>query len=137
MRGKEYLLRYRKAIHAKDAALAELEEKQHTLSGLRAIQLSDMPKAHNHLRDLSDAFAAVEDSVKRCNTVISNAEQTMQEITDTLERIRNENQRIVLHMKYVRGYSWREMMIATGHSKTWIHTQHRAGLDAVDEIING
>lgn len=136
MRAKEYLLQYRTALRQKEAALAELTEKQNTLLGLRSVNISDAPKPPSYTRDLSDAFAAVEDSIARCNAAIADAEQTMGAVSDTIGSLQDDNQREVLHCKYVRCYSWREMMITTGKSKTWIHNMHRDGLNAIDAIIN-
>ena len=136
MRAKEYLQQYRTAMRQKEAALAELTEKQNTLLGLRSVNISDTPKPPSYTRDLSDAFAAVEDSIARCNKAISDAEDVMRSVSGTIGSIADDNQREVLHCKYIRCYSWREMMITTGKSKTWIHNMHRDGLNAIDAIIN-
>ena len=136
MRAKEYLLQYGKALHEKEDALAELEEKRQSLAGLHAIQLTDMPKAKNHLRDLSDAFAVLEDSAKRCSDIIIAAEETMRNISLTVQRVPDPAAREVLHCKYIRGYSWREIMLTTGHSRTWAHYAHKEGLKIIDELLD-
>ena len=137
MTAKEYLMGYLDAAARYDAAQERLEECRRKIAGLKAVTISDMPKApRDSNRDLSDAFAAMEEAMQKAGKAMARQADIMDDIMDTLEQVRGRWAYTMLRDRYIYGLAWREIRGRYGKSATFCKRHHSTGLLAVQRILD-
>ena len=131
MTKKEYLQRYRQAERDFENAVHELTEIRSRYEGIKAIVYSDMPKAHDTERDLSDAMASIEEATKRCSRICNNSLSIMGEVQTVIDSVDDIDQRRVLQYRYVRGMQWAVIADVMGYSRQWVTVLHGRGLERI------
>lgn len=115
----QYLKQYRYATLERLSLMRRREELRAKYAYPRAIQYSDMPKAHNVERDLSDYAAKLmelerllDDKVVECITLET-------EILCRIDLIKNYEEREVLRLRYIdldpRTHRWRSFQWISWH----------------------
>lgn len=100
MTAKEYLLRYRQAAKRAQMIEARIEEYCRGMGGLKAIEYSDTPKAHNVERDLSDEFVKLDEMNWEWRQRVIECKQIMRDICARIDRMEAEEAQ-VLHLRYI------------------------------------
>lgn len=100
MTAKEYLLRYSQAGRREKAIRARIEEYCSGMGGLKAIEYSDMPKAHNTERDLSDDFVKLDEMNWEWRQRANECRQIMRDICARIDRMDDVDQARVLELRY-------------------------------------
>lgn len=101
MTAKEYLLRYRQAAKRAQMIEARIEEYCRGMGGLKAIEYSDMPKAHNVERDLSDEFVKLDEMNWEWRQRVIECKQIMRDICARIDRMESADEARVLELRYI------------------------------------
>lgn len=128
MTTKEYLRRYRRAQKDMEYTLRDLEAARVRLTGLRGIQLSDMPKGHDPERDLSAAFVKFEEEAERLNRIVEKDLAIMAGVERSIRSVPTLTQYQVLRLRYMDGMKWDDIAEQIGKSRQWVNTVHGRAL---------
>lgn len=129
---KEYLLSYKKYKLQAERLQEQLEEVRLGKMFPEFI-LSDMPSAHSH-KDLSDYMAKIDDLEKRIIKARKQAVERFSEVQQQIEQMEDENEKIVLTLRYLRNYSWEKICIELEYSWRQIHYIHKRALEHFNYI---
>lgn len=137
MTKQEFLLSYRRAMHEFDAACDELKEYRSRYEGIKAITYSDMPKAHNTERDLSDTFAKIEKATARCAETCNRCMGIMENVQTAIDGVEDIEQRRVLRMRYMYGMRWEDIETTMLYSRQWLDVLRKRGIKNLKVVNNG
>lgn len=128
-RAKEYLQEYQRARRKVEFLSEQIEELESKYKLPPAIQYSDMPKAHNSNRDLSDYIVKYERLVKKRETAMKKCMGRMDDITNRLNRMSNDDEKEVLWKRYVKDMSWTEVIESMPYTDRHIYRLHGTALN--------
>ena len=113
-RKKEYLNRYKNAVRKYESLQEQEQQLRLEMDGPRAIEYSDMPKAHNQ-SDLSDYIVRLDKILSK----IINKKRDMQEIRLDIESkiadVADGTQSRVLYLRYIRCMKWEDICVEVGY----------------------
>ena len=95
-----------------------------------SLTMSDMPGAHNQ-KDLSDYIVRQDKIVSQIIKARKDAIECFTEVQQSIEQLEDENEKIVLTLRYLRNYKWERICVEIGYS--WIQT-HRIHAKALQNI---
>lgn len=123
---KEYLQSYKK-YKQKAKRLEEQLAEVRLSKMMPGLMQSDTPSAHNK-SDLSDY-------VVKCDRIITNiirarrdAVMRFSEIQQQIELLEDENEKIVLTLRYLRNYNWEKICVEMDYSWMQVHRFHSRAL---------
>lgn len=125
-RKKEYLKGYQRALREIDRIIGLLQELQIDKMCPSLIQ-DGMPHGSG-TSDLSGYMAKKENLEMRLLKAQEKALMELDDITDHIDRLRNENEIDVLFNRYIKGMGWEEIAVKMGYSWQWIHKIHSSAL---------
>ena len=124
---KEYLNRYKNAVRKYESLQEQEQQLRLEMDGPRAIEYSDMPKAHNQ-SDLSDYIVRLDKILSK----IINKKRDMQEIRLDIESkiadVADGTQSRVLYLRYIRFMKWEDICVEVGYGWKQIHRIHSKAL---------
>lgn len=132
-RVKQWLWRYREAkkeVHRLDEELKELMESQESVS---AVGYTDIPKGSMDKCDLSDYMVEREKIWRKIQKARYKRIMVFQEIKNAIERLPNEDERMVMSCRYLQlnGYKekrWEEICLIVGNEWAKVHRIHAKAL---------
>ena len=92
--------------------------------GLKAMQLSDMPKAKGAGPDTADAIAKLVDTEKLCIEKILELTIAQNEATKIIHCMGNSEHRNILDLRYIVGKSWDDIAVDMDMSLRNVHYLH-------------
>lgn len=92
--------------------------------GLKAMQLSDMPKAKGAGPDTADAIAKLVDTEKLCIEKILELTIAQNEATKIINCMGNSEHRNILELRYIVGKSWDDIAVDMDMSLRNVHYLH-------------
>lgn len=107
----------------------EAERIEESINELRinkmfpSLIIRDMPSAHNH-SDLSQYMAVLDERLQELLRVRYKAIEKYTEIYNRIDSVENENEKMVLTYRYLRGYNWEDIVPKMNYSMTSIHRIH-------------
>ena len=123
---KEYLKGYQRALREIDRIRGLIQELQIDKMCPSLIQ-DGMPHGSG-ARDLSEYMAKKESLEMRLLKAQEKALMELDNITDHIDRLRNENEIDVLFNRYIKGMGWEEIAVKMGYRWQWIHKIHSSAL---------
>lgn len=123
---KEYLNRYLQSVKREKYILEEIQR-------LRADKMfpsvvnDGMPKG-NRSSDLSDFMVLLDEEIEKLKKERLEKVRTYSEISDRIRAVKNENEREVLTLRYIKGLKWEEICIEMNYGWTHIHNIHSSAL---------
>ena len=123
---KEYLKGYQRALREIDRIRELLQELQIDKMCPSLIQ-DGMPHGSGK-SDLSGYMAKKESLEKRLLKAQEAALNELDDITDRIDRLRDDNEIDVLFNRYIKGMGWEEIAVKMGYSWQWIHKIHSSAL---------
>lgn len=120
---KQYLNSYRYLLHRSNSIEQEIETIRSRYTG-RAITYSDMPGAPSESHDLSDYAAAVSDLVDALNSIRIQMIDSYQRISDSIEMMEDEQEKQLLRLRYLQGYSWKDVAKDMAYSEQRVYQIH-------------
>lgn len=135
MTAKEYLSQYRVLNARIDAKLAQAERLRH-LAQSAGGQVNSGGVHSTQPRDKVGEFTAkVVDLEIEINSEIDALVDLEREIKNCISKVRNENQRIVLEMKYINGWTLARIADKMNYSLTNVKIIHKCALESLYPII--
>jgi DNA-directed RNA polymerase specialized sigma subunit len=123
---KAYLLSYRKYRKMADRLTDQLEEVRLGKMFPSASQ-SDMPGAHN-TKDLSDYMERCEELETRIIKARMAAVERFEEVRGQIELLEDEDEKMLLTLRYLTGLKWDGVMKRVGVEWTQVHRIHDRAL---------
>lgn len=125
---REHLESYAEELRYDERLLEELQRLQARWT-LGAVELTDMPKAHGRIRDLSE-FAAISDKI---TTEIAEhrgkAERIRGEILAAFAKMDHPEEVDCLHYRYLCGMKWEDIAEKMNYEARYIYKIHNRALD--------
>lgn len=137
MTKREYLEQYKQAATDFDSAVLRLAECRSRYEGIKAIVYSDMPKAHDSERDLSDALAAIEAETAKCSETCKRCLAIMERVQRSIDAVRDADERRVLRMRYMYGMKWEDIETTMHYTRQWLNRIRRKGIQNLRMVKNG
>ncbi|MCQ2286508.1 MAG: hypothetical protein MJZ76_06515 [Bacteroidales bacterium] len=128
---KEYLRRYRNLKREGRSLRAALLEANELADGLKSPLISDMPKGNHGESDLSSAIARIDSLERKLSRKCGEIQQALEDISETISRIEDEQQRTIIRMRYIEGRSWANIAVLLERSEPWVFKLHGEALDAI------
>ena len=125
-RKKEYLKGYQRALREIDRIRELLQELQIDKM-CPSLNQDGMPRGSG-TSDLSGYMAKKESLEMRLLKAQEAALNELDDITDHIDRLRNENEIDVLFNRYIKDMGWEEIAVKMGYSWQWIHKIHSSAL---------
>ena len=125
-RKKEYLKGYQRALREIDRIRGLLQELQIDKM-CPSLNQDGMPHGSG-TSDLSGYMAKKESLEMRLLKAQEAALNELDDITDHIDRLRNENEIDVLFNRYIKDMGWEEIAVKMGYSWQWIHKIHSSAL---------
>lgn len=104
--------------------------------GLKAMQLSDMPKAKGTGPDTADAIAKLVDTEKLCIKKILELTIAQNEATKIINCMQNSEHRNILELRYIIGKSWDDIAVDMDMSLRNVHYLHGQAKRAFAKTYN-
>ena len=123
---KEYLQSYKK-YKQKARRLEEQLEELRLGKMLPSLVVSDMPSAHNQ-KDLSDYIVQCDKIVYEIIKTRREAVVRFSEVQQQIERLEDENDKMVLTLRYLRNCKWEDIAVKMGYSWQHLHKIHANAL---------
>lgn len=127
---KQYT-RIKREVFAKSQTLLELRSVQ---TGIKAQELSDMPKGHSTANQL-------ELSVERCIKLEEELAELYGALTESMQRIikaintlDDPIERAIMELHYINGYTWEQTAVHVGYSWTQTHEYHGRALKKLKSV---
>lgn len=124
---KKYLRQYKRLEHKADQLDAEIEAIRSRYTG-RAITYSDMPKAHNVERDLSDYAAEVDELLSDVIRLRTEAVKAYRQIIKDIEAVDDMAERELMRLRYINGMTWSQIADKMHYSDRWVRVLHGRAL---------
>ena len=119
---KEYLNRYRQAVQEQEKQLRS------QMDGPKAIEYSDMPKAHKQT-DLSDYMVRLERILDRIANEKNEMQKIQLEIEEKIIDVMDGEQSRILYLRYIQFMKWKDICVEMGYSWRQIHNIHSKALN--------
>lgn len=119
---KEYLRQYLRHVHKINRIESDLEEIRF-MKRYPSMNNDGMPHGSNS-SDLSDYVALIDEKERELEKERYLRIKSYTEITNQIDLLENENERDVLHYRYIKGLSWWEVAEKMGYSERQIHRYH-------------
>lgn len=144
MTAKEYLLGYRQAAARAQMIESRIEEYCRGMGGLKAIEYSDMPKAHNVERDLSDSFVKLDEMNWEWRQRVNECRQIMRDICARIDRMKDADEGRVLQLRYITSWidshgreqvgllPWEAVAARMGYEKRQVQRIHGTALQHIE-----
>lgn len=138
MTPKRYLSQYRKANREIIYAQDQLEDARRIAAGLRAIIYTDMPRAQDTERDLSDAMVKVEELEREYAATLKRCLGIRVAIEGAVSSVPNPLYKYILIQRYIAGKKpepWEEIAEDLGKSTRWVYVLHGRALESVKSFL--
>ena len=135
MTAKEFLLQYqnmKRRIQSIEYVIEELETQVASIS----INMDGMP----HGTDTSDKTgrlaAAIVDKQEDLADLREEAFDVMNVVNGVISRVPNEEQKLLLTMRYINGYTWERIAVEMDYTYQWVAGPlHGTALQEVEKIL--
>ncbi len=128
-KAKAYLSKYLIAKRRADRINEQIEEIRARYALPMSPELSDMPKAHNTERDLSDYMARLDELTGYLITQYCKCIGIEGDILKRLDLMENESERELLRLRYINGLDWKDLMEMIPYSDRHVYRLHGDALD--------
>lgn len=138
-RARAFLRGYRDACLSADDAVQRLEEFKERNKGLKAIQLSDMPKSKGKALDLSDYVAELDELERNLADAVEIYVRQACRVAAVIESVDDQQEQRVLRLRYLFGHRFEVIADAMHLSRRQTFRLHRTAVESVAEklALNG
>lgn len=134
MTAREYLTRYRNAVRESKEIELEITRLRMQYRAPSAINYSDMPKAHNSERDMSDYMVKLEELTEKLYARYEKCLGIMIDIEMRLDRMENQEEREIIRHRYTditdkgKLSSWQSVADSVCYSVRYVKSKHGSAL---------
>ena len=123
---KEYLRSYQKAVRREQEILEEIQQLR--MDKMFPSVINDgMPKGSEQ-SDLSEYVAKVDELIQKLKNERFKKIKLMDDILYSISVMKDNDEKIVLKLRYIKGLKWEEIENALGCSNRSIHSLHSKAL---------
>lgn len=130
MTTKEYLNSYKYLVRECEELEIKIKEIRFDKTNPSLI-LSDMQKTHNY-SDLSDYIVKLEEVEKKLLKKRAKKEERYLQILEKIEKLENENEKLVLRLRYLSCMSWEKIADNMNYSWQHVHKIHSRALKNIN-----
>lgn len=123
---KDYLRSYQKAKIREKRILDEIQRLRADKMFPSVIQ-DDMPHRTN-VSDLSDYIVRLEDEIEKLKAERLEKIKIYSGIEEQIKAMADDNEREVLRLRYIIGFSWEEVAVKMGYGWRHVHKIHSSAL---------
>ena len=123
---KEYLMRYRDALRAEKQIEEEITQLR--LDTMMPAVVNDGMPHRSGIGDLSGYAAQVDELLQDLKEQMEKRIQIRREITQKIEKMPNETEKMVLRYRYIHLLKWEEIAVKMCYSWKGIHKVHGRAL---------
>lgn len=124
----EYLEQYQKTKRQIDRLNLQLEELR-TAKMFPSANIGDgMPHAHEN-KDLSDYAVNIDEQISKILKLQKRNQALLIDITNAINDMDSENEKDVLHLRYVIGMKWEQIGTYMNYSRQQVTRFHRDGIE--------
>ena len=137
MRAKRFLEQYgiqcRKVMRLR-RQIEALDDLFNVTQDMTSEKVQSSPKPDR----IGEIIARKSDKVEELWAEVNRAEDLMDEIEAVISKVRREDLRLLLHLRYINFKKWREIEDILGYDsqQRWVHKLHGRALNEVERIIN-
>lgn len=113
---KAYLRKFLHARHAAEDAVRRLEEFRATNAGIKAVVISDMPKASGGAHDLSEYVAKLDDLEADLWDAVVEYRRQAEAVEAVIDTEANETHQRLLRLRYIDGMTFERIAVEMGYS---------------------
>lgn len=137
MTAKEYLLKYEKADRRAKALRREYQREEELIDAIRSTaDIDGLPKGNGIKKRTEERAIRLADKAAELKVAELDALHERQEVAETIFKIKNADQMEILIERYINyDKTWERICVDVNASWGTVHTRHREGLKAVEEII--
>ncbi len=123
---KEYLRSYRRSVKREKQILAEIQRLRQDKMFPSMVN-DGMPHGGSQT-DLSDYIVALEQQIEALKKERLSKITHYGEVEEKIKKMKNEEEQMVLRLRYIRGLKWEEVALEMGYGWTHIHRIHASAL---------
>ena len=135
MNAKEYLSQAYRLDQRINSKLHQIESLRALTQKVTASYDGETVSHTRNVTSLQDAIVHLMDAEDDLNRQIDELVDLKMEISKTISRVRNENYRLILEMRYLCFNSWDEIATTLHYTNRWLRKMHDRALDVVDAIL--
>lgn len=135
MSTKEWLQRYMNAKKELNRLIQVLVETRASMSNIRAIEYSDMPKAPSVNTDLSASMVKIEQMEERIERKRQEQIDILNEVTAVIGQVSDVDQRTVLTLRYLHGAGWNRISGDMDIPRRTVLRIHGRALISIEKIL--
>lgn len=122
---KQYL-RIKKELSAKIMVRKELRS---VMDGLKAQQITDMPKSHSNRNALEEIVIRIDDIDMDIVSMYQQLEAALRSIESAVKTLQDPVERSIIELHYIVGLTWEKVAVEIGYSWTQTHEYHGKALE--------
>ena len=135
MNAKEYLSQAYRLDQRINSKLHQIESLRSLTQKVTASYDGEPVSHTRNVTSLQDTIVHLMDAEDDLNRQIDELVDLKMEIANTISRVRNENYRLILEMRYLCFNSWDEIATTLHYTDRWLRKMHDRALDVVDAIL--
>lgn len=136
MTAREFLNLYRKADRIARRYRGEYERQIIMIDAVRSVSDNDgMPHGNGVSKPVETRAIELADAAEKYIEAEMEAIRIRQKVFDVVMQIRDDAVREVMCERYIELKPWHEVADVLHYSERQCHRYHRAGLDAVEDVI--
>ena len=132
---KEFLLQYqnmKRRIRSIEYVLEELETQVASIS----VNMDGMPRGTDTSDKTGRLAAAIVDKQEELADLQGEAFDVMNMVNGVISRVPNEEQKLLLTMRYINGYTWERIAVEMDFTYQWVAGPlHGTALQEVEKIL--
>lgn len=113
---KEYLRGFLHARRAAEDAVRRLEEFRSANAGIKAVVISDMPRATGQAHDLSEYVAKLDDLEAALWDAVVDYRRLAEEVEGVISTEANATHQRLLRLRYIDGMTFERIAVEMGYS---------------------
>lgn len=135
MTAKEYLGQAYRLDQRINSKLHQIESLRSLTQKVTASYDGEVVSHTRNVTFLQDAIIRLMEAEDELNRQIDELVDLKMEISRTISRVRNENYRLILEMRYLCFNTWEEIAATLHYTDRWLRKMHDRALDVVDAIL--
>ena len=135
MTAKEYLGQAYRLDQRINSKMHQIESLRSLTQKVTASYDGEVVSHTRNVTSLQDAIIHLMEAEDELNRQIDELVDLKMEISRTISRVRNENYRLILEMRYLCFNTWEEIATTLHYTDRWLRKMHDRALDVVDAIL--
>lgn len=135
MTAKEYLNQGYKLDQRINSKLMQIENLESLTQRITASYGGEVVSHTRNVTSMQDNIIKLMEAKEDVNRQIAELVDLKLEITKTIGRVRNDDYRMILEMRYLCFKSWNEIALSMHYSKRWVMNRHDRAVEVIESIL--